>query len=166
MQLSKNDTTLTSTSFHPSPLIELPLDIWVHVFRFLSVIDLVCVVRRVKCIKKYLSMYGKFIIYKWLCDTQYPEAASGFFVRIVLKTRKKHGRAVLLHSSGWSTEHNTAIKMFLNPPLLTAYKRKKLKLTITGGRLGHSESIMIWIDDQFNVVWRDKYVKICFNDFT
>ena len=157
-----------STSFHPSPLIELPFDMWAQVFQFLSVLDLLRIVRRVKCMKLHLSTFGSFSAKKWPCtnwgcpNRKYCTATSNFFVHIVLATSEKE-RHVLLHSSGWSTRHHKTIKTFLEPTYST-YKHQEVRIRKSGG---NSDAMFVWIDGitntptkkgQSDVVWRSDYV--------
>ena len=161
-----------STSSCPSPLIELPFDMWAQVFQFLSVLDLLRMVRRVKCMKLHLSTLGSFSATKWGCTDwicphrQYCTATSSFYVHIVLATSETK-RHVLLHSSGWSTGHGQTIQAFLEPTY-NEYEHKRVRI-----RRGVScpDVLFVWIDgitntpilnNRYDTVWRSEYVTRCF----
>ena len=160
---------------------------WTQVFQFLSVFDLLRIVRRVKCMKNWLSMYGGFSVKKWLCTGWlsptstciYPtrescDAKSTFFVHIVLKlATSDKKRQVLLHSSGWSTRHNKVIEMFLEPTHCE-YMRKNVSIRKSVSNSdatfvaigGFTKSARVWFDhvtnthrdDGADCVWRSEHV--------
>lgn len=147
---------------------------WAQVFQFLSVLDLLRIVRRVKCMKLHLSTYGSFSAKKWPCTEwvcpvrEYCTATSSFFVHIVLGTNEKK-RHVLLHSNGWCTRHHKTIETFLEPTHSEyEYKHKQVRIRKSQS---NSDAMSVWINgitntpeltNRSDIVWRSEYVTIRF----